>query len=152
MTAGYGWWYGTYSAIPRSSQHTVCFKICGLRLTLRRLPRPRCPSPRRFLPKARGRACRSSWPEISDNTSRNKISYVLRSRGCIEGCWSWDQVYHRRGGSPESIPYRNQPSQHRSQLLIPSHSSLDSIYSLFSRHMHPQNFLHENHRCSSLDA
>ena len=96
---------------PWSSQHTMYLKTRGSILTFCRLPRPRRPSPRRFLPEARGRACRSPGPEISDYTSRNKISYVPRMRGCIEGCSSWDQVYHRRGGSPESIPYRNQPSQ-----------------------------------------
>lgn len=118
MTAGYGWWYGKFTTTPPSSQPAMGFNICDERLTFRRLPRPRRPSPRRFLPEARGRACRSSRPEISNSTSRNKISSVLRRRRCIEGCWNWDQMYHRWGGSPESMPYRNQPSQHQRHLLI----------------------------------
>jgi hypothetical protein len=102
VVAGYGWWYGTYSATAYLLQCTACCEIHNSRLTFPRLPCPRRPSPRRFLPEARGRPCRSTWPEISDKTSRNKISYVLRMRGCIEGCWSWDQVYHRRGDPPKA--------------------------------------------------
>lgn len=102
MTAGYGWWYGTYSATAYLLQRTPCRESSDSRLTFPRLPRPRRPSPRRFLPEARGRACRSPWPEISDKTSRNKISYVPRVRGCIEGCWSWDQLYHRWGDPPKA--------------------------------------------------
>lgn len=133
MTAGYGWWYGTYTATPPSSRHARCSKIRSSRLTLQRLPRPRRPSPRRFLPEARGRACCSAWPEISDIPSRTNIPYVLRRQRCIEGCWSRDQMYHRWGGSPESKPSRNQPSQHTSS----THLSMPTTYIIlltFLRH------------------
>lgn len=105
---------------PRAMLHMACFDINNLRLTQIRLPRPCRPSPRRFLPEARGRACRGPRPEISDITSRLKISYVLRARGCIEGCWSWDLVYHRWNGFPKAC--RIEISQSNTKTSHPSHT------------------------------
>ena len=149
MTAGYGWWYGTYSRIPRTSQHTICFEIRNTKLTFRRLPRPRCPSPRCFLPEARGRACRSSWPEISDYPSRTNISYVSRTRGCIEGCWSWDRVYHRWGGPPKACQIEvSQVNTHHLPVPIVHHC----LSLLFSKHHVQSHALQEPSTAQPLPA
>ncbi len=108
------------------------------RLIFQRLPRPCRPSPRRFLPEARGRARRCPWPEISNNTLRTKISYVSRRRGCIEGCWRRDQVYHRWGGSSEA-PISNSAKSSQAPSLSFSWDTLISTLPFFLCVLNDQN-------------
>jgi hypothetical protein len=74
-------------------------------ICLKRLPRPRCPPPRRILPEDRGRASPGPWPEqLDDQSVQANVSFVDWWTERIDKLDLGDRLYHS-GVDPRSADH-----------------------------------------------